>query len=170
MVPGDCGLLQLLCSSESQGGKQKKSFQKVDARPGSPRGSALCASSGRPRQGPCLSCPGDLCQAWRTMPGKRRKQSLPGPGHKSWPAQIRERTDIPHTPHLWQAEHSPWASSALSWGGGEGEHAPSALTCGPQCCQTRDREFLPPQKGPGVKKEEGTRHCLRDSGLRCNPC
>lgn len=32
------------------------------------------------------------------MPGKSRKQSLPGPGHKSWPAQTVERTDVFHTP------------------------------------------------------------------------
>lgn len=81
------------------------------------------------------SCPGDLCQAWRTMPGKRRKQSLPGPGHKSWPAQIRERTDIPHAPHLRQAEPSPWALSALFLGRGV-RPCPHSW---PRCCQTRGR-------------------------------
>ena len=134
--------------------------------PGHPEAQPSVPLRAGPRQGLLPSCPGDLCQAWRTMPGKRRKQSLPGPGHKSWPAQIRERTDIPHAPHLWQAAHSPWALSALFLG--RGVHPLPSFVA--QSCHTKGRAFLLPQKGAGVKKGKGNRHRLRDSGLRCKRC
>ena len=102
--------------------------------------------------GPMPSCPvtsegpGEQCLG-------EEGNGLPALGREPCPAQIGERTVTPPTPpDLRQAECSlgpegPW--------GGWGYPCPN-LWLG--CYHAIGREFLPPRKGPGRKKEKGNRH------------
>lgn len=146
---------------------KRKASRRWTPGPGHPEAQPCTPPGASPGQGLCLSCLGDLCQAWRTMPGKRRKQSLPGPGHKSWLAQIRERKDIPHAPLPRQIECSPWAPRPLSLGGGE--HPPLPYPVAPML-PNQGRTVSASPEGSAMKKEKGNPHFLSDSGLRSNHC
>lgn len=104
---------------------------------------APCSSSGCPQQGQHLP-------VWVTSFGPE-EQCLGKEGSRVSLGRDINR-GLPRSGRGQTSPNLPWDLSTLSWVGKDTPHP----NLWPRCHQTIGREFLPPQKGPGMKQKKET--------------